>query len=447
MSVFSPRPFLFVGTGWLVRRVLFRMGLRRRVPRPKLLRSRFVQAGFTQPSETLHALPRSGLKVLVFSHNLNQEGAPISLMELVIGLVRRGEIQAEVLTYEDGPLRAKYEEAGISVTVLPQVLHKLTSVPALDEATVQLADVIRKFRPQVVFANTLLNFLAVLAAERAGVPSVWNPRESEPWDRFFCFLPEAVAQRAIAAMGLPRRVVFVARATRKVWADFEDECRFTVIHNALNPARFAQWRGGDRQAARKSLGWHDDEIVFLCTGTVCERKGQKDAVSALESIRNQLGVKVRLVLCGDASRRYARDLRRRTSSWKAGCNIRVDLVDATADMGRFYLASDVFVLCSRMESYPRVVLEALTFGLPIITTRVFGVAEQLPDPRDASFYEPGDVSRLGEHLLELASRSSARECYARRSRLAQGQMESFDEMCRSYSNILRSCCMLDDGTK
>jgi glycosyltransferase involved in cell wall biosynthesis len=440
MSGRVARLFNWQDAMWGARQLLVAAGLRRPVPRPQMLRSRLrardlpIVAG-AFPGEEL------ALKVLVFSHNLNREGAPISLNELVVCLVKQGHFSAEVFSYEEGPLRAEYESTGVPVKVLPPVMRELTSVERLEMVTSDLASMIRQSGAHVVLANTLINFPAILAAEMAGVPSVWNPRESEPWNRFFQFLPNPVAQRAIAAMGLPRNVVFVAGATRKVWQEFEEECSFTVVHNALNPARFSQWLSNDKFETRRALGWGEGETVFLCMGTVCERKGQKDAIAALASINDRLDAPVRLVLVGDASRAYARRLKHQVSRWGQNAFARVDFIDATNDVGKFYMAADVFVLCSRVESYPRVILEALAFGLPIITTPVFGVTEQLPEPGDALFYKPGDSACLAEHLLHLATRRSARVSFSAQSRLAAGRMPSFGDMCRAYARILRSAVL------
>lgn len=417
---------------WLMHRLRTALGLRGPVPRPLMSLSRF------DAPATAHAAPRgqTRLKVLVFSHNLSREGAPISLKELIGGLTRNGELTAEVVAFEDGPLRTEYESLGISVQVLPEFLYKLSTLRRLKTEVERLAILIRASGADVILANTLLNFPAILAAEEAGIPSVWNPRESEPWPLYFQFLPDPVAQQAIAAMSLPRKVVFVAEATKAVWKEFEAQSRFTVIHNALNLARFSADLSGNKALARQALGWEKDECIFLCTGTVCDRKGQEDAVLALECISGQLHSRIRLVLAGDSSNPYAVRLKQRALQWATPEKIRVDFLDATDDIGRCYLAADAFLLCSRVESYPRVILEALAFGLPIIATPIFGVAEQLPQPGDALFYAPADIAHLSDHLLKIANHPDARQQLSEQSVRALRRLPSFDEMCQRYRDVL-----------
>ena len=418
---------------WLLHRFRLALGLRSSVPRPVPLVSRL--GGVVTGRRSGQGNP---LRLLVFSHNLDREGASISLKELVCGLKTRHSVIPEVISFGDGALRSEYEAHDITVEVLPSVLHRISTLKRLDREVESLAKRIQTAGADVVFVNTLLNFPAVLAAEYAGVPSVWNPRESEPWDRYFRFLPDPVAQQAIAAIGLPRSVVFVAEATRAVWKDFEHAANFTVIHNALNLNRFAEQISGNRVTERCALGWSDDEVVFLCVGTLCERKGQVDALRALEKIADLLTVPVRLIFVGDATGRYALEQQRFALRFQGNDRVCINFVDSTTSIGRYYLAADIFLLCSRVESFPRVVLEALAFGLPIISTPVFGVVEQLPEATDACFYGPGDVALLAKHMLEMANNPIVRQRLSQRSATRFSEMPSFDQMLQAYESVLRN---------
>lgn len=417
---------------WLWHRLRLALGLRGLVPRPVPLVSRCVEAG-----GTLKRNEETSPRLLVFSHNLDREGASISLKELVCGLKDRQGILSEVIAFGDGPLRLEYEKHGIPVDVLPSVLHRISTKKRLNREVKQLANRIRASSADVVFVNTLLNFPAVQAAEEAGVPSVWNPRESEPWDSYFRFLPDPVAQQAIATIGLPRCVVFVAESTRAVWKDFEGAANFKVIHNALNPDRFVESTQYDKASVRRSLEWSADEVVFLCIGTLCERKGQQDALLALEKIASRLKANVRLVFVGDASGRYGQSLRHAALWLQDNDRIRVCFETPTERVSTYYFAADTFLLCSRVESYPRVILEALSFGLPIISTPVFGVVEQIPDVADALFYAPGDVVQLSQRMLEVTNDPMVRQRLSDRAKARFAEMPSFDQMLQAYESVLR----------
>src|SRR5207249_4672091 len=91
---------------------------------------------------------------------------------------------------------------------------------------------------------------------------------------------------------------------------------------------------------------------------------------------------------------YSRDLRRRATKLPADRRDRFRVVAETGDTAIYWLAADLFCCTSRVESYPCVILEAMAAGLPIITTPVFGISEQVRESINALFYRPGDVKTL-----------------------------------------------------
>lgn len=420
---------------WLFHRLRLSLGLRGLVPRPVALVSQVGLSGTLQGREFSRQAP---MKVVVFSHNLCYEGASISLKELVLGLSLRGDIAPTIVAFEHGPLRADYESNGIAVQVLPGILHKVSTLNRLSIEVERLALLIQQSGAGLVFVNTLLNFPAILAAERAAVPSVWNPRESEPWDSYFRFLPDPVAQRAIAAIGLPRKVVFVAQATRTVWNNFDVDGRFEVIHNGINLNRFPLRNDAtERARCRTALDLEAGSIAILCVGTLCDRKGQMDLVEAFAALPEAISSRVQVLLVGDDRGKYAEAIkdRCRTLPFTARGGIRI--IPPTESIASFYAAADVFVLSSKVESFPRVVLEAMAFGLPIITTPVFGVLEQVVEGKNALFYPPGDSRSLAEQIKLLVSDDALRLRMAESSLQRASQMTTFDEMVSAYACIFR----------
>jgi glycosyltransferase involved in cell wall biosynthesis len=67
----------------------------------------------------------------------------------------------------------------------------------------------------------------------------------------------------------------------------------------------------------------------------------------------------------------------------------------------YYGAADLYVCSSYEESFPRVVLEAMGFGLPILGTRVHGIPEMARDGREAMLVPSGDSAALAAGLARL----------------------------------------------
>src|SRR5262245_22368712 len=404
-----------------------------------------LNPNLTQSDEGVSIVPRRivrgtlpPIRTLMFTPNLNREGAPYSQFELARALRDHGVIEPEVVSFRDGPLRDLYRGVGIPVHVRVEILSEIPTLRRYELAVARLARFIRRRKPDLVYANTLLNFPAIEAAERAGVPTLWNPRESEPWETYFNFLSQAVAKRAMACFLLPYRVVFVAHATRTAWSRFGVRNNFTVIHNGLDMRRFAA--GQTRRARSESriqLGLGDDEVMVLLLGTMCERKGQRDLAAALARLDPGVTERARFFIVGDEPGRYSENLRRDVANLPHPAAERVEIVPTTSDVGTYYLAADIFVLTSRVESFPRVTLEAMAHALPIITTPAFGVIEQVVEGRNALFYPAGDAIKLAAALATVIEDSALRILMGKASKSRLAEITTFEEMVGGYAELIK----------
>lgn len=378
------------------------------------------------------------IRALMCAFNLNREGAPYSQLELTVRLKELGVIDPIVYCPEDGPLRAAYETQGIRVDVFAHPLRLVREVAAYERAISRFAEWVAATDVEVVYGNTRQTFYAIDAAKRLGLPSIWNPRESEPWHTYFAYLGADVAARALQCFRYPYKVVFVADATRQGCAPLDTHHNFMTIHTGLDRERFAgtldRW---PRAAARRELGLAPDEVVVLSLGTVCERKGQLDLVGAVARLDGASARRIKCLIVGDRPSEYSDLVKRAREALPAARRASVEIVAETPDPGLYYAAGDVFVLSSRVESYPRVILEAMAAGLPIVTTPVYGIAEQVREHVNALCYAPGDVQALADHLARLQREPRLRQTLADNSRHVLATLNDFESMVAAYAGVFR----------
>jgi len=237
-------------------------------------------------------------------------------------------------------------------------------------------------------------------------------------------------------------VIFVAEATRSVWAPLDSRGNFTVVHNGLDLTRLqAEAARYPRASARAELGVAADDVAFLLPGTVCERKGQHDLVNALAQLQPAEIGRMRCFIVGDRASSYSVELHRLVAALPENLRERVQIVPETHEIARYYQAADVFVCTSRIESFPRVVLEAMAYGLPVVSTRVFGIAEQVGENVNALLYDPGDASRLAAHLRHLVEEDAVRERLQANSPHVLATLNTFDEMVAAYATAFREAAL------
>jgi glycosyltransferase involved in cell wall biosynthesis/GT2 family glycosyltransferase len=383
------------------------------------------------------------VRALMCCFNLNWEGAPYSQFEMTRELSRRGVLEPVVFSPSDGPLRAAYEEAGISVHVGNHPLANCSTSAEYDVAVNRFEAWIRTLGVSVVYGNTLQTFYAIDAARRAGLPSIWNPRESEPWREYFRGFGPDLEAAALRCFEYPYRVIFVAHATARCYAELDSHHNFTVIHNGLDPTPIVRAKSRmRREEVRRELDIAPDEVAILLLGTVCERKGQLEAVAAWELVSAAVPGHARLFIVGDRASAYSSAVHARHRALPIERRDRVRIVEETGGVASFLGAADVFLCTSRVESYPRVILEAMAWGLPIVTTRVFGIAEQVRPELNALVYEPGDAEALARQLERIVLDPVLRARLAGRAADVLASLSTFEDMVNQYAEIFRETSLL-----
>jgi GT2 family glycosyltransferase len=383
---------------------------------------------------------KSPLRVLAVTHNLNHEGAPNSALELILGLKQRGLIDPVVISPREGPLRKEYERAGMPVRIVPIETRMVGDLAEYDRRLEAFCASVHVETFDLVYANTATAYWAIDAARLRGVPSIWNIRESAGWGPYLGSLPQEVQLRARRSFATAYRVVFVAEDTRKKWAFVDQTSNFQVISNGLNTSDFhKRTLYPSREEARQTLGLTDQNICILSLGTVCRRKSQIDLVRALQLMTPDAIDKLTVFIVGwRREDSYGDGIRDLLSTGSAELRDKVHLVEETREAGIYWNAADIFCCTSRIESYPRVILEAMAKDLPIVTTPVFGIRQQVREQFNGLFYEPGDVASLAAHLQLLVEDGEFRKRLASNSRVALAGLVSYAEMLDEYERVFLS---------
>ena len=335
-------------------------------------------------------------------------------------------------------MRLAYEQKAIRIRVEPELAGLAANPNSYKEGIAYLSDLIERRGYEVVHANTLQTYWAVEAARAARTPSVWSVHESEPWQTYFDNLPREIAAKALACLSYPYRVVFSARSSATVWNDLNSTDNFGLIRFPLDNHRFNTVLAGiDRQTARAEFGLKPDDFCVLLLGTVCERKGQHDLVHAFKSLPGAIAARTTCLVVGSRdSLAYSRKLAEMARLLPEDRRHRFHVIPETGETATSG-AADVFCCTSRIESYPHVILEAMAAGLPLVTTPVFGIIEQVRPSINALIYNPGDVTALRRHLVLLATDESKRRRFAEASPWVLQSLPSHVDVDERYERVFR----------
>ena len=193
--------------------------------------------------------------------------------------------------------------------------------------------------------------------------------------------------------------------------------RAEVLVHGLDIEGIRHRDGRSRQEIRDELGLADHDVVI---GTVANFRSQKDYPNLLAAARELVDREVafRVVAVGQGPLEDEITARRDA----LGLTDHVVLAGFRPDAVDVLRACDGFVLASAWEGLPVAVMEAAALGLPIVATRVGGVAEHLDDA-DAILVPPHDPSALASGMATIVGDAARRAELAAASRAAA---ERFD---------------------
>ncbi len=254
-----------------------------------------------------------------------------------------------------------------------------------------------RLRPTMVITNTMVVPAHAIAAKLRGIPHYWMVREFGRDDHRLWFL--LGHRRTIRLIGqLSESVICNSHAVEEALLAVDPKMTTTVVYPVVDaplgtpPKR----QPGERMRA-------------VLVGYLSQAKGQRIAVEAV-AIARKAGVDVELTLVGAGNQKPLRTLARRLDV--------ADLVNIdgpTRDVGRYWSAAHVGLMCSQCEAFGRVTVEAMRAGLPVCGTNAGGTPE-IVDPGINGLLSPaGDANALAANLMALESDENLRRKLAFRA--------------------------------
>ncbi|MFZ3236447.1 MAG: glycosyltransferase family 4 protein [Stellaceae bacterium] len=203
--------------------------------------------------------------------------------------------------------------------------------------------------------------------------------------------------------------------------------RVRVLRNGVD---LAQFRPGDRAAARRGLGL--TRPTLLAVGNLVALKRHKLMVEALALLPE-----TDLVIVGDGPQRGAIEALAR----QRGIPDRVRLLGRLPQerLAQIYQAADLLLLVSTHEGWPNVLLESMACGTPVVVSEIAGIADIVATPAAGLVVAAVTAQRLAAAISDLLAgppTRAATRAYAEQfdwQATTDGQIALFREICEEHA--------------
>lgn len=243
--------------------------------------------------------------------------------------------------------RVGLDMAGESSSFLAAAVSSLRRVLALRR-------VIKQVRPNVALAmmSNMCILLALATRGTSGVVTVGSERVHPP------HAPLSFIWRSLRKWlyGLLHAIVAQSQESANWLRQHTNARHVVVIPNA------AQWPLPEQAPHLLPPERPDSQLMLLAVGRLCAQKGFDLLISAFHRLVGEFP-NWHLVILGEGPDRDALQAQVCTLDLSK-C---VSLPGRSGNMGRWYAAADLYVMSSHFEGFPNTLLEAMAYGLPVVS--------------------------------------------------------------------------------
>ena len=178
--------------------------------------------------------------------------------------------------------------------------------------------------------------------------------------------------------------------------------KFVVIHNGVEISEIEKFKSNfSKKDLRTKLNIKDEDVVFLNVGRLNKQKQQALLINSFKKVVEQ-NSNAKLLIVGRGGEKD--NLEKKINDLSLNNN--VFLIGYSDSVYNYYRSADAFVLSSKYEGFPNVAIEAMTFGLPLISTKVPGVDEFLIDGKNGFLMEENSQS-ISDSMIRFMNLSEA----------------------------------------
>lgn len=322
-------------------------------------------------------------------------------------------------------LMSSYKEIGYPVSFLPTTAPgKLKNLLSALRAWMKIIYVCVFSRPDVVHIHTAsrVSFLrkSILATTCLffRVPYIIHLHGAE-FDQYYENELGALGRMVVKLLFSRARRVIALSNSWKEWID-----------NAITKENTSVVFNG--VSGIENIGTQRESQTILFLGELCPRKGTDELISAMRIIQKQFPNAV-LELGGNGNlEKY-----RQQSTELSNINF-LGWLDETGRKAAMSRAS-VYCLPSWKEGLPMSILEAMSAGLPVVSTHIGGIPEAVEDNVTGLLVEPGNIEQLAFAIIFILSNKDTAMSMGEAGRIRHQELFSSLAMATGCISVYQSC--------
>lgn len=239
------------------------------------------------------------------------------------------------------------------------------------------------------------NVIGRIAGKLAGSPVVISSQQAiDNWRKFYHVWADGMSAYFCDM------IIANSQAAKDTLVKKENiqEDKIRVVYNGINFESFITSKS--KETIKKELNLPNDSLIAVYVGRLHKEKG----ADFLPKISANLKYPCKFLIVGDGAER--KGMENKIKKLKVSKNF--IFMGWRDNIPELLKASDVFILPSREESFPQVILEAMSQSLPIVAMDVGGVKELVDHQQNGLLVKPGKIADFVSSLKYLLDKPEKR---------------------------------------
>lgn len=173
-----------------------------------------------------------------------------------------------------------------------------------------------------------------------------------------------------------------------------DKSKCVVVYNGIATETVPN---ASRQDIRKIWGISDKDILIGAVGSLIKRKRTIDLIEATAIVARRSEHPIKCMIIGKGPEKE--NLMTKVNG--RNLDSRIIFTDFQSDAISYINALDIFVMPSEKEGLPRVILEAMLMGKPVIASDITGPSELVVDGETGFLVPVGKTDAIADAILML----------------------------------------------
>lgn len=298
------------------------------------------------------------------------------------------------------------------ITKIKKFLSSVVNIIDLINLVLRSGSIIKKYDIDIIYCNGTIAKIAGAFIGRFNNRSViWHVRNIQQTSILKFII------KTLSKFKDVKKIVCVSNATASQFHDVNEKIR--VVYNGIDPSDYNP--SETRASLRKDFSINRDTVVVGSTGRLVPRKGYENLINIASSVVNKLGdnIDVKFVIVGDTPHFFQYDhltyLKNKVST--LGLDKFFIFTGYKKDIKPYLKNFDIFVIPSNYpDPFPRSVIEAMCFNLPIVGYRIGGIAEAIENRETGFLCDPGNMDEMAKNIIELIKNEKLRISMGKSSR-------------------------------